>query len=202
MRCCKDIGVASELWDPAFITEWKAKYAVDVWVEHVKTGDKRKLWRRKDRGPIGYPYKEVSFSGGNAPSNIEAPPVVTADTFTPGPPSMLSSGGSGGHSGAGRPRARKESDAPASTGSSASSSTSAPGEFDMSAQVPPALKKVAGKTWAEVVASEDGRRYLGWVISPDAKISAQLKGAAKKALDLHSALSAWETPDKDTTKNE
>lgn len=198
MRCCKDIGVASELWDPAFITEWKAKHAVDVWVEHVKTGEKRKLWRRKDRGPIGYPYKEVNLTGGNAPANVEAPPVVTADTFTPGPSPALG-GHSGGH-GPGRPRQRKEADggAPATAPSPAASS----GEFDMSAPVPSALKKVAGKTWADVVGTEDGRRYLSWVTSPDAKLPAQLKTAARKALDLHSALSAWETPDKDPAKNE
>ena len=27
MRCCKDLGIASELWDPLFITKWRARYA-------------------------------------------------------------------------------------------------------------------------------------------------------------------------------
>ena len=29
MRCCKDLGVASVLWDPIFIAQWKSKYAVE-----------------------------------------------------------------------------------------------------------------------------------------------------------------------------
>ncbi|TIB67852.1 nucleoporin-domain-containing protein [Wallemia mellicola] len=33
MRCCKDLGVASELWDPRFIREFKAKHAIEVWGE-------------------------------------------------------------------------------------------------------------------------------------------------------------------------
>lgn len=40
MRCCKDLGVASELWDPRFIREFKAKYGVEVYAEHVPTKKK------------------------------------------------------------------------------------------------------------------------------------------------------------------
>jgi hypothetical protein len=36
MRCCKDLGIASELWDPTFIREFKSKHCVEVWVEHAK----------------------------------------------------------------------------------------------------------------------------------------------------------------------
>jgi hypothetical protein len=57
MRCCKDLGIASELWDPRFIREFKAKHCVEVFVEHVPTKKKRKLWRRKD-STFEYPYKE------------------------------------------------------------------------------------------------------------------------------------------------
>ena len=61
MRCCKDIGIASELWyatwhyflfgtisethlnsrDPRFIREFKAKYCMEVFAENVTT--KKKL---------------------------------------------------------------------------------------------------------------------------------------------------------------
>ncbi|GAB5591588.1 hypothetical protein Unana1_06488 [Umbelopsis nana] len=58
MRCCKDLGIASELWDPGFIRKFKKKYCVEVWAEHLTTKKKRKLWRRKD-GEIEYPYKET-----------------------------------------------------------------------------------------------------------------------------------------------
>ncbi|KAF8316978.1 mitochondrial genome maintenance MGM101-domain-containing protein [Cantharellus anzutake] len=57
MRCCKDLGVASELWDPRFIRDFKAKHCVEVFVEHIPTKRKRKLWRRRD-AKFDYPYKE------------------------------------------------------------------------------------------------------------------------------------------------
>ncbi|KAI0776167.1 mitochondrial genome maintenance MGM101 [Trametes elegans] len=58
MRCCKDLGIASELWDPRFIREFKAKYCVEVFAEDVRTKKKKKLWRRKDQPAFEYPYKE------------------------------------------------------------------------------------------------------------------------------------------------
>lgn len=58
MRCCKDLGIASELWDPRFIREFKEKHCVEVWGEHVTTRKKKKLWRRKDQPKLDYPYKE------------------------------------------------------------------------------------------------------------------------------------------------
>jgi len=58
MRCCKDLGIASELWDPRFIREFKKKYCVEVFTENASTGRKRKLWRRRDAPPFEYPNKE------------------------------------------------------------------------------------------------------------------------------------------------
>lgn len=43
MRCCKDLGIASELWDPTFIRAWKRDNCVEQFVEHVVTKKKRKL---------------------------------------------------------------------------------------------------------------------------------------------------------------
>lgn len=57
MRCCKDLGIASELWDPRFIRQFKAKHCVEVWAAGTD-GKKKKLWRRKDDAPLEYPYKE------------------------------------------------------------------------------------------------------------------------------------------------
>ena len=48
MRCCKDLGIASELWDPGFIERWKKEYAIQVWI----TGKNKPQWRRKDRDPF------------------------------------------------------------------------------------------------------------------------------------------------------
>jgi len=58
MRCCKDLGIASELWDPRFIREFKAKQCIEVFAENQTTKKKRKLWRRKDQPKFEYPWKE------------------------------------------------------------------------------------------------------------------------------------------------
>jgi len=44
MRCCKDLGIASELWDPRFIREFKSEHCVEVFAEHLPTKKKKKLW--------------------------------------------------------------------------------------------------------------------------------------------------------------
>ncbi|KAJ5347077.1 hypothetical protein MYU51_019921 [Penicillium brevicompactum] len=57
VRCCKDLGIASELWDPRWIRNYKTKYTREVFVEHVVNKRKSKIWTRKD-DPVGYPWKE------------------------------------------------------------------------------------------------------------------------------------------------
>lgn len=56
MRCCKDLGIASELWDPSFIREFKKKYCDEQFAEHVVNKKKKKLWKLK-RNLFEYPYK-------------------------------------------------------------------------------------------------------------------------------------------------
>ncbi|KAL3231537.1 Uncharacterized protein RNJ44_00572 [Nakaseomyces bracarensis] len=56
MRCCKDLGIGSELWDPVFIKKFKTEYCVERFVTHIATAKKKKIWLRKDR-PVEYPYK-------------------------------------------------------------------------------------------------------------------------------------------------
>lgn len=60
MRCCKDLGIASELWDPRFIRKFMKEYAVQQWVEHVATKKKKQIWLRKD-DEIRYPFKKASY---------------------------------------------------------------------------------------------------------------------------------------------
>ncbi|GJJ69340.1 hypothetical protein EMPS_01686 [Entomortierella parvispora] len=55
MRCCKDLGVASELWDPSFIRKFKKQYCEEHFAEHVVTKRKKRLWKRKDN-EFEYPY--------------------------------------------------------------------------------------------------------------------------------------------------
>ena len=61
MRCCKDLGIASELWDPNYVIEWLEKHTVKVWCEHQVNKKKKLLTRRKDRPAFEYPWKEVGF---------------------------------------------------------------------------------------------------------------------------------------------
>lgn len=59
MRCCKDLGVASELWDPRFIREFIKTYTKKVWVENITTKKKKQIWMRKDTPEPPYPWKAV-----------------------------------------------------------------------------------------------------------------------------------------------
>ncbi|GAM91465.1 hypothetical protein ANO11243_095150 [Dothideomycetidae sp. 11243] len=58
MRCCKDLGIASELWDPRFIRKFLAERGKETIVEHAVTKKRRKHWMRKD-DVIKYPFKEI-----------------------------------------------------------------------------------------------------------------------------------------------
>jgi genome maintenance protein MGM101 len=61
MRCCKDLGIASECWDRQFTERWKEKFAVAVWCAATadwNRGKKKKLWRRKDAKPFEFPWAE------------------------------------------------------------------------------------------------------------------------------------------------
>jgi hypothetical protein len=62
MRCCKDLGIASELWDPVFIRKFMAQYSKQVWVEHMTTKKRKLIVMRKDVNQVPYPFKEVSNS--------------------------------------------------------------------------------------------------------------------------------------------
>ncbi|KAF9740155.1 hypothetical protein PMIN06_003776 [Paraphaeosphaeria minitans] len=56
MRCCKDVGIASELWDPRFIRTFTKDYTKEIWVEHVVNKKKKKVVIRKDDA-VRYPFK-------------------------------------------------------------------------------------------------------------------------------------------------
>ncbi|KAI1078770.1 Mgm101p-domain-containing protein [Whalleya microplaca] len=58
MRCCKDLGIASELWDPRYIRKFMKSHATQQWVEHVLTKKRKQIWLRKDDEPR-YPFKKT-----------------------------------------------------------------------------------------------------------------------------------------------
>lgn len=62
MRCCKDLGIASELWDPRFIKRFMKEMGREMWVEHQTTRKRRKHFMRKD-DELKYPFKEVVPAG-------------------------------------------------------------------------------------------------------------------------------------------
>lgn len=77
VRCCKDLGIASELWDPSYTREWLAKHAVEAWCMNRQDPHKRKkFWRKKSSPAIDmWPWQEMddrsrnddrSASGGTA----------------------------------------------------------------------------------------------------------------------------------------
>ena len=61
-RCCKDLGIANELWAPQFIRRWKTKYAIEIWCVGAENsnnaGKKKKLWRKKTDPAFEYPWQE------------------------------------------------------------------------------------------------------------------------------------------------
>lgn len=59
-RCCKDLGVASELWDPKFIRKFLAQHVKEVFAEHQVTKKRKKLYLRKD-DVLKYPFKEIKY---------------------------------------------------------------------------------------------------------------------------------------------
>jgi hypothetical protein len=46
MRCCKDLGIASVLWDNSFISQWKSKFAIRKSVTDYQ-GRNKYVWEKK-----------------------------------------------------------------------------------------------------------------------------------------------------------
>jgi hypothetical protein len=121
MRCCKDLGIASELWDPTFVRTWVARNATEAWCVNIGSrdrGKKKKMWRKKGAPAIDiYPWKEESSYDAEPPQvSRPEPPARPAQTGMPGA-TMSGNGaaanGSNGASAPARPAARAESRATA-----------------------------------------------------------------------------------------
>lgn len=89
MRCCKDLGIASDLWDPSFIQNWKENNTEKIWCSNEKTGEKRMLWRRKDRSFIQYPWVEQNPISQSAKQKVTAPRPKMQSYQKPPPPQNL-----------------------------------------------------------------------------------------------------------------
>ncbi|KID67738.1 mgm101, partial [Metarhizium hybridum] len=56
MRCCKDLGIGSELWDPHFLRWFKRTHMEQAWVEHATTKKRKAFWFKKGEVQVSYPY--------------------------------------------------------------------------------------------------------------------------------------------------
>jgi Mitochondrial genome maintenance MGM101 len=63
VRCCKDLGVASELWDPRWVRRYLDTYTRETFVEHIVTKKKKKIVLRKD-DRVRPPFRETKFGNG------------------------------------------------------------------------------------------------------------------------------------------
>jgi len=76
-RCCKDLGIFKELWQPNFVRNWIKKYGVKVFIEVEKNGAKKTSvsWRRIDSEPY---WNEKGFvpDSPNKPANKKQQPEV------------------------------------------------------------------------------------------------------------------------------
>jgi hypothetical protein len=81
VRCCKDLGIGKELWQPQFSREWVKNNAVKVFVK-AKSGETKVQWRRKDQEPFWNETGIVSDNSKPKPKEQEKPAEAKARNYT------------------------------------------------------------------------------------------------------------------------
>ncbi|HVA82342.1 MAG TPA: hypothetical protein VNF29_15550 [Candidatus Binataceae bacterium] len=76
-RCCKDVGIAHEMWNRKWAEKWRRAHAIQVVVRSDQGN--RNQWRRKDSDPFP---KEISSE--SKPSPAPAPPHAAAENAAAG----------------------------------------------------------------------------------------------------------------------
>ncbi|KAF2073034.1 hypothetical protein CYY_005650 [Polysphondylium violaceum] len=162
VRCCKDLGIGSSLWDPTFIRQWKAQYATEKFFENQKSKEKRKFWILKNGVPnqISYPWKEIDYTSvpsqdSFTPSFVNTPQQETIYTQDSEPTTTAKSASTSASTAT---TTTNQSGATIENGSEETT-------IDIDDIVPPQMKKYAGKTWREVIGDPKGLQYLEWVVS-------------------------------------
>lgn len=84
-RCCKDLGIATEMWDANWREQWKAKYATSY--EDRQSGKTK--WRLKSR--VSNPHDLMAGAGGVAPPAAPIPSAASTGSTpskadSPSPP--------------------------------------------------------------------------------------------------------------------
>ncbi len=93
-RCCKDLGIAAEMWDANWREEWKAKYATSYrgkkWDAKKQAEVESTAWKLKAR--VSNPHDLMAGAGGVAPAVVPPSPPARS----PSPQGTASSGYDGG----------------------------------------------------------------------------------------------------------
>eukprot|EP01133_Synstelium_polycarpum_P013066 gene13066-15367_t len=170
VRCCKDIGIGSTLWEPNFIRQWKAKHATEKFYVNTRTQEKRKLWTLNNNPQVPYPWKETSFSASTPSSATSTATTATSQQTTPSfqqPPQQQQQQSSPlgvstspvqetiAYQGQVEPTAAK-------TETTSDEAADDEQEIDIDGVVPIQFKKYAGKTWRQVIGDRDGFQYIKW----------------------------------------
>jgi hypothetical protein len=179
VRCCKDLGIGSELWDPNFIEEWKRKNAVQILVENEKSKEKKRFWRRKDRPPFEYPWREIRQMQGSSQPSKPAPvetdvdqsvaeeepieiPVIAQPTFHH-PPQQPHHHPPQQHQAPQQQQQQQQQQAHAEKRkSTAHHAAPEAGHVDLNSEVPSAFRKYAGQAWLDMLQDDGGLPYLEW----------------------------------------
>lgn len=74
VRCCKDLGINYECWDPEFLRQWITDNGIRVVIK-PKSGDRKIVWRKKSQPPFYneiMEYKDPCDLNENASANVQS----------------------------------------------------------------------------------------------------------------------------------
>eukprot|EP00698_Gefionella_okellyi_P009811 TRINITY_DN2515_c0_g1_i1.p2 TRINITY_DN2515_c0_g1~~TRINITY_DN2515_c0_g1_i1.p2 ORF type:complete len:377 (+),score=81.08 TRINITY_DN2515_c0_g1_i1:190-1320(+) len=179
MRCCKDLGIASELWDPRTTQQLRDKLFERVFAAKYD-GKVSPVWIRKGLGESGLPagYK-LSSSKSSTLDKQPPPPTLDAVELPPAPgattvtasaatkkPAVTSAAGIMQAAEKKAVKSANPNRLPSAAVSDASPA-SAPKSLDLDGKVPAKFKKIAGKTWKQVATDPKGVQYLQWLVKQE-----------------------------------
>ncbi|KAK5578214.1 hypothetical protein RB653_003167 [Dictyostelium firmibasis] len=153
VRCCKDLGIGSSLWDPVFIRQWKSENATEKWFENSKTKERRLFWVLSNGldNKLPYPWKESDFN------QVPSTSSTSSSSSSSSPISQSSIN-----------QPQQETISYHQEEQNVSKITPEQDDLediDIDDVVPPQLKRYAGKTWRQLVADPKGLSYLQWASS-------------------------------------
>jgi len=176
LRCCKDLGVASELWDHTFVNQWKEDNTVEMYLENSKTGEVKKFWKKKNFAglPLGFPWRQQtkkSTQSAAAPAQTATPTAQAAQPAQTSQP-------------AAQPAAQTSQ--PTATPTAQPTQPVQSTLASLNETVPTNLTKYSGKTWGDVVKDQ---AYAKFLLQSG---NEHTKNLLKQALALHQKMIDYE----------